>query len=128
MDDVIQKEGSISGIVKEINDKSILIENSDGRYYVSRDAEISDSYSDYELYDELTVYYDGNIAESYPMQINKVYAITLKNKAPDVKAVSIDGKVYYDTGEVCRDREIDGTYAFTIKDSVSTDELSGKDE
>ena len=31
--------------------------------------------------DEVTVYYDGNIAESYPMQINKVYAVLLKEPA-----------------------------------------------
>ena len=81
IDDVIQNESSISGIVKEINDNCILIENSDGQYCVSKDAELSDSYSDYELFDELTVYYDGNIAESDPMQINKVYAITLRTPA-----------------------------------------------
>ena len=31
--------------------------------------------------DEVVVYYDGNVAESYPMQINTVYAITLKTPA-----------------------------------------------
>lgn len=128
MNDVIENEASITGIVKEVNDKNILVENGDGEYYVSRVVELADSYSDYELFDELTIYYDGNIAESNPMQINKVYAIVLKNKAPAVKAVSIDGKVYYDTGEVSKDREIDETYAFTIKSTVSADELSGKDE
>ena len=28
--------------------------------------------------DEVVVYYDGNVAESDPVQINTVYAITLK--------------------------------------------------
>ena len=31
--------------------------------------------------DEVVVYCDGNVAESYPMQINTVYAITLKTPA-----------------------------------------------
>lgn len=31
--------------------------------------------------DEVIVYYDGNIAESYPLQINTVYAISLKDPA-----------------------------------------------
>ena len=31
--------------------------------------------------DEVVVYFDGNIAETYPMQINKVYAITLTTPA-----------------------------------------------
>ena len=36
---------------------------------------------DFSIGDEVVVYYDGNIAESYPMQINTVYAITLKTPA-----------------------------------------------
>ena len=35
--------------------------------------------------DEVVVYYDGNIAESYPMQINTVYAILLKEPANRVE-------------------------------------------
>lgn len=31
--------------------------------------------------DEVAVYYDGNIVESYPMQINMVYAILLQEPA-----------------------------------------------
>ena len=31
--------------------------------------------------DKMTVYYDGNIAENYPMQINTVYAILLVEPA-----------------------------------------------
>ena len=38
-------------------------------------------YSPIQVGDEVTVYYDGNIAESYPMQINKVYAVLLKEPA-----------------------------------------------
>jgi len=35
----------------------------------------------FQIGDEILVYYDGNIAESYPMQIHTVYAITLKTPA-----------------------------------------------
>jgi hypothetical protein len=40
--------------------------------------ENKDSVTNFNIGDEVVVYYDGNIAESYPMQINTVYAITLK--------------------------------------------------
>ena len=36
--------------------------------------------------DEIVVYYDGTVAESWPMQINKVYAITLKTPAGRVNS------------------------------------------
>ena len=128
MDDVIQNESSISGIVKEINDNCILIENSDGRYCVSKDAELSDSYSDYELFDELTVYYDGNIAESDPMQINKVYAILLKNKANIQKAVMAFGYLYYSTGEISEGNGVSEDNTRTIMTSVDYNELPQKDD
>ena len=37
--------------------------------------------TNFNINDEVVVYYDGNIAETYPMQINTVYAITLKTPA-----------------------------------------------
>ena len=43
--------------------------------------ENKDSVTNFNIGDEVVVYYDGNIAESYPMQINTVYAITLKTPA-----------------------------------------------
>ena len=45
---------------------------------VSLDVENKDSYTDVSVGDEIIVYYNGEIAESYPLQINTVYAITLK--------------------------------------------------
>lgn len=81
MDYIIGNEPSIIGIVKETTDKSILIENDSGEYSVSLDVENKDSMTHFNIGDEVVVYYDGNIAESYPMQINKVYAIVLKTPA-----------------------------------------------
>ena len=79
---IISNEPSITGIIKETNEKSILIENESGEYVVSLNVENSDGiYSPIQIGDEVTVYYDGNIAESYPMQINKVYAVLLKKPA-----------------------------------------------
>lgn len=49
---------------------------------VSLNVEKSDGiYSPIQVGDEVTVYYNGSIAESYPMQIVKVYAVLLKELA-----------------------------------------------
>ena len=81
MNYIIENEPSITAIVKETNEASILVENETGEYWVSLDVENSDSMTHFSIGDEVVVYYDGNIAESYPMQINRVYAITLRTPA-----------------------------------------------
>ena len=79
MNYIISNEPSFTGIINETNENSILIENESGEYWVSLQVENSDGiYSPIMVGDEVTVYYDGNIAESYPMQINTVYAVLLK--------------------------------------------------
>ena len=75
---IIANEPSITGLVTETNENSILIENETGEYWVSLNVENEDSMTHFSIDDEVVVYYDGNIAESYPMQINTVYAILLK--------------------------------------------------
>ena len=81
MNDIINSEANITGIVKETTESSILIENENGKYWVSLNVENKDSVTNFNIGDEVVVYYDGNIAESYPMQIKTVYAITLKTPA-----------------------------------------------
>ena len=81
MNYIISNEPSITGIVKETNENAMLIENDDGEYWVSLNVENKDSMTSFNIDDEVVVYYDGNVAESYPMQINTVYAITLKTPA-----------------------------------------------
>ena len=78
---------SITGVVEEVYNNSILISiQTDAYPYgaycdVSLDAENKDDMVDFNIGDEVIVYYDGNIAESYPLQINTVYAISLKDPA-----------------------------------------------
>lgn len=72
---------SITGIVKEITENSILMENEDGEYWVSLDAENHVSAADFHIGDEVVVSFDGMVAESYPMQIHTVYSITVKTPA-----------------------------------------------
>lgn len=87
MNYIIENEPSITGIVKEVRDNSILIyiETDDYPYGadcdVSLDVENTDSYTDVSVGDEIVVYYNGDIAESDPLQINTVYAITLRTPA-----------------------------------------------
>ena len=78
---IISNEPSMIGIVKETRATSILVENESGEYVVSLDVECVDSVTHFNIGDEVVIYYDGNVAESYPMQINKVYAITLRAPA-----------------------------------------------
>ena len=81
MNYIISNEPSITGIVQKITNDSVLMENESGEYWVSLDVENKDSMTHFAIGDEIVVYYDGNIAESYPMQIGTVYAITLKTPA-----------------------------------------------
>ncbi len=93
MNDVFQHKPKFSGTVIEINDDtSILVKvnenepiiKSSDKILVSIDVKMSDvsvSGQDFDIGDEVSVYYDGNIAESYPAQINEVYAIFHKNSS-----------------------------------------------
>lgn len=81
MNYIVANEPNITGVVKEANESAILIENEKGEYWVSLNVENKDSTTHFNLGDEVVVYYNGIIAESYPMQINTVYAITLKEPA-----------------------------------------------
>lgn len=78
MNYIIQNEPNITGIVKTITNDAFLMENETGEYWVSLKVENKDSVTHFSIGDEVVVYFDGNVAESYPMQINTVYAITLK--------------------------------------------------
>lgn len=87
MNDVFQHKPRLSGTVVEINnDTSILVKvnedesiiKSSNLILVSLDVIMSDvsvNGRDFEIGDEVKVYYDGTVAESYPAQIIEVYAI-----------------------------------------------------
>ena len=85
MNYIIQNEPNITGIVKSITNESFLMENETDEYWVSLKVENKDSMTHFNTGDEVVVYFDGNVAESYPMQINTVYAITLKTPADRVE-------------------------------------------
>ncbi len=85
---ILQNEPSIVGVVEEVTEHSILLyckemEGYPGgaRCWVSLDAENEDSYTDVSVGDEVVVYYNGYIAETDPLEISTVYAITLRTPA-----------------------------------------------
>lgn len=103
MNNIIENEPSITGTVTEIHDRYIQIHIKNDGYpngadcNVSLDVENKDGiYSPICVGDKVVVYYDGFIAESSPMQINTVYAITLQTPAEregTYKQISMDEAV-----------------------------------
>ncbi len=85
MNDIIANEPNITGFVKDIGEHAILIENENGEYWVSLNVQNKDSMTHFTVGDEVVVYFDGMVAESSPMQINNVYAITLKTPSDRAK-------------------------------------------
>ena len=87
MEEVLENEPCITGTVTEVEDRYLYLEceptpqipTTD--YRISLDVEVKDSMTEFHVGDEVVVYYDGNIAETAPLEINKVYAITLKTPA-----------------------------------------------
>lgn len=90
MEDLV-KEPNFSGIVEEIEEKLILVRvNNDDLIssdliYISLDVELKDSMIDFNIGDEVRIFYDGNMGESYPAQINKVYAIMPVSSSGSIK-------------------------------------------
>ena len=85
LNDVIATKPCKQGVVESVYEQSILLAedkaegdpNTGGLYSVSLDVEYSDSMTNFYEGDRVAVYYDGGIAESFPGQINDVYAILL---------------------------------------------------
>lgn len=100
MNDIIKNQPSIHGVITQVHDTYIMIDLESETYSdnsactVSLDVENSDGlYSPMNIGDEVVVYFDGLISETYPMQINNVYAITLEtpaNRQTDSASVSTD--------------------------------------
>ena len=88
MNDIIENEPNVTGVVEEVHENYIVMysETADGypngaRWSISLNVENKDSYTDIVVGDEIVVYYDGMAAETDPLQVSTVYAITLKTPA-----------------------------------------------
>ena len=79
----IAKQPNFKGVVTKIEDHSILVKvneneeemRSSNLMWASLDVELEESMTDFNIGDEVQIYYDGKIALSYPAQIHNVYAI-----------------------------------------------------
>ncbi len=88
MDDIIAHKPSVTGIVEQVYEDSVILysETAEGYPYgsywsISLHPENSDSYTAVSVGDEITVYHDGNVMETDPLQVGTVYAIILKTPA-----------------------------------------------
>ena len=88
MNYIIENEPSVVGVVEEVHDDYVIMysETAEGypngsRWSISLTVENKDSYADPVVGDEIVVYYDGNVMETYPLKVGTVYAITLKTPA-----------------------------------------------
>ena len=108
MNYIIENKPSITGIITEVQEEyiQIYIENegypSGADCDVSLDVENTDgTYSPMKVGDVVVVYYDGSIAESDPLQISTVYAITLKEPAEYQPLLRWRKVIYRDCTFVC---------------------------
>ena len=88
MNYIISNKPSVTGIVEEVHEDYFIMysETAKGypngsRWSVSLNTENKDSYTDVIVGDEVVMYYDGMAMETDPLQVSKVYAITLKTPA-----------------------------------------------
>ena len=88
MNYIIENKPSVTGIVEEVHDDYIIVysETADGypngsTWSISLNVENKDSYTSVVAGDEIVFYYDGIAMETDPLQVNTVYAITLKTPA-----------------------------------------------
>lgn len=92
----VDKEPHFAGTVTEVYDNAILVSVNEGEdarrssdlISVSLNVKLKDSMIDFTVGDRVVVYYNGEIAESYPAQVNTVYAIVLTS--PDMR-INMDG-------------------------------------
>ena len=100
MDSVV-KEPHFAGVVVEVYDNSILVSVNEGEearkssdlINVSLNVELKDSMTEFISGDEVIVYYDGTIAESYPAQLLKVYAIVLTSSREELVLTDENGNM-----------------------------------
>ena len=87
-DYMIVNQPSVTGTVEEVHDDYIIMYSetaagypNETKWQIFLDVKNKDSYTDMLVGDEIVVYYDGMAAETSPLQVNTVYAITLKTPA-----------------------------------------------
>ena len=87
----VTDQANFAGVVDRVDKESIIVRVNEAQdefkssdlLSVSLDMEFKEKSNDFKVGDEVSVYYDGVILESYPAQINHVYLILLVSEASD---------------------------------------------
>ncbi len=110
MNYIIENKPSVTGIVEEVHDDYIIMysETAEGypngtNWSISLNVENRDSYTDIIVGDEIVVYYDGMAAETDPLQVSTVYAITLKTPAERIDRTENDASNELDVNELAEE-------------------------
>lgn len=84
MNYIIANKSCVTGVVEEVHETHVILRAEEAEGYpngtvwsVSLQAENKSSYTDLAVGDEITVYHDGNVMDSDPLQVGKVHAIVL---------------------------------------------------
>lgn len=99
MNDVIENAPSLQGNVTEVHKTYMIIHFVTSGYPYGADCSVSltpvfvDSYTDVSVGDEVVIYFDGSIAETDPLQLGTVYAITLKTPANRVESIIMPDEI-----------------------------------
>lgn len=83
INDIIEKEPTFYASVLENNGGNFLVKAHDnqtewGEYFISTKCLSEEEIADFKVGDKIKIVYDGEVLESYPMQIMNVYSITKK--------------------------------------------------
>ncbi len=79
----VVKEPNFTGLVEEVYENTIIVKVNEKQgissdlVSVNTKTKLKDSIRDFEVGQQVRVYYNGIVAESYPAQVNTVYAIVI---------------------------------------------------
>ena len=113
MNDVIENAPSLQGKVTEVHEDYMIIHIVTSGYPYGADCSVTltpvygDSYTDVSIGDEVVVYFNGDIAETDPLQLGILYAITLGNPVNRITSILMEDEItqvevsgYYNGGVI----------------------------
>lgn len=117
----VGKKPSFSGKVLEVHSGYILVDGENiGGVNVTRQTTLPEGSPDVSVGDTVTVYYDGNIMETYPAQLGEVYAIVVTEKATDKTLYNTDENLYMEVKSTAK-----GSITVGVVNNTGTELYSG---
>ncbi len=88
----VTDEPSFTGKVLAIHAGSVIVDAENiGQVSVTRKTTLPEGSPDVNVGDTVTVYFDGNIMETWPVQLGEVYAIVITERAPEKEVDTTEG-------------------------------------